>query len=97
MQSLRWFVTLAWKAGVRRIIVNDSFVTDKLEPNDIDCVALIESGFPTDSAAEQELLRGLPFINFELVGAEAFNQYVQRTFASDRDFTPKSMVEVIVS
>src|SRR5947199_6365252 len=72
MQSLRWLVDLARRAGVQKIVVNGSFVTDKLEPNDVDCVLLIGPGFPLDSAAEAELLSGLPFINLELVDVEAF-------------------------
>jgi hypothetical protein len=39
MESLRWLVDLVERAGARRLIVNGSFVTDLLEPNDIDCVA----------------------------------------------------------
>src|SRR5262245_48466183 len=58
MQSLQWLVDLARRAGVERIVVNGSFVTDKLEPNDVDCVLLIGSGFPRDAAAEAELLAG---------------------------------------
>jgi hypothetical protein len=41
MESLRWLIDLARKAGVQRIVVNGSFVTEKLEPNDVDCVLLI--------------------------------------------------------
>ena len=37
MESLRWMVDLAWRAGVLRIVVNGSFVADTLEPNDVDC------------------------------------------------------------
>lgn len=95
MDSLRWLVDLAQRAGVRRIVVNGSFVTDKLEPNDVDCVLLIEADFPRDAAAEAELLAGLPFINLELVDAEGFQQFTERTFATDRDMVPKGMVEVI--
>src|SRR5438309_6778510 len=74
MQSLRWLVDLARRAGVQRVVVNGSFVTDKLEPNDVDCALLIGPGFPADAAAEAELLSGLPFINLELVDLEAFRQ-----------------------
>src|SRR5437588_12234098 len=85
MESLRWLVDLAWRTGVQRIVVNGSFVTDKLEPNDVDCVLLIGPDFPLDSAAEAELLSGLPFINLELVDAEAFRQFTERTYATDRN------------
>lgn len=95
MESLRWLIELAWLAGVKRIIVNGSFVTDKLEPNDVDCVLLIESGFPSDDAAAAELLDGLPFVNMELVDRDAFEHFTQKTFATDRDLVAKGMVEVI--
>jgi hypothetical protein len=94
MQSLRWLVDLARRAGVQRVVVNGSFVTDKFEPNDVDCVLLIGSGFPRDPAAEAELLVGLPFINMELVDLEGFRQFTERTFATDRNLVPKGMLEV---
>jgi len=94
MESLRWLDDVARRAGVQRIIVNGSFVTDKLEPNDVDCVLLIGTDFPRDAAAEAELLAGLPFINMELVEQLAFQQFTERTFASDRNLIPKGTVEV---
>ena len=94
MDSLRWMVDLAWRAGVQRIVVNGSFVTDKMEPNDVDCVLLIGVDFPHDAAAEAELLAGLPFLNLELVDGEGFQQFTERTFATDRNLRPKGMLEV---
>jgi hypothetical protein len=88
-------LNLAWSAGAKRIVVNGSFVTDRPEPNDVDCVLLIDSDFPQDDAAEADLLAGLPFINMELVDQEAFRQFTERTFATDRTMVPKGMVEVI--
>lgn len=38
MDSLRWMVDLAVRAGVERVVLNGSFVTDIMEPNDVDCV-----------------------------------------------------------
>jgi hypothetical protein len=95
MESLRWLVDLARKAGVQRIVVNGSFVTEKLEPNDVDCVLLIGADFPHDAAAETDLLAGLPFINMELVDPVAFQQFTERTFATDRNLVPKGMVEIV--
>jgi len=95
MESLRWLVELARRAGVLRIVVNGSFVTDKLEPNDVDCVLLVGTGFPRDEAAETELLSGLPFVNMELVDQEGFQQFTEKTFATDRDLVPKGMIEVM--
>ena len=94
MESLQWLVQVARRAGVQRLVVNGSFVTDKLEPNDVDCVLLIGPGFPRNPEAEAELLAGLPFINLELVDQEAFRQFTERTFATDCNMVPKEMVEV---
>ena len=54
-------------AGVERIVINGSFVTDICEPNDVDCVLLIGTGFPHDPGAEAELIQGLPFLDIDLV------------------------------
>ncbi len=94
MESLRWLVDLARRSGVQRLVVNGSFVTDKVEPNDVDCDLLIGPDFPQDPAAEAELLAGLPFINLELVEQAAFQQFTEAIFASDRRLVPKGMIEV---
>lgn len=95
MESLRWLVGLARRAGATRIVVNGSFVTDALEPNDVDCVLLIEPGFPRDAEAEREILEGLPFMQVELAEASVFNEYVNVVFGTDRGLVPKGMIEVI--
>jgi hypothetical protein len=95
MESVRWLVGLARRAGVLRIVVNGSFVTDKMEPNDVDCVLLIGEGYPSDADADLELQAGLPFINVELVDGAGFRLFTERTFATDRLLVTKGMVEVI--
>jgi hypothetical protein len=95
MDSLRWLDEVARRAGVERLILNGSFVTDVLEPNDVDCVLLIGSGFPRDRAAEAELLAGLPFLELSLVNQADFDVLVDEFFATDRHSVPKGMVEVV--
>lgn len=95
MDSLRWLVELAERAGAHRLIINGSFVTDVLEPNDVDCVLLIESDFPRDSAAEAELLAGLPFLELSLVDQADFELLVSVVFATDRHSVGKGMVEIV--
>jgi len=95
MQSVRWMVDLALRAGVQRIVLNGSFVTDTMEPNDVDCVLLIGRGFPADAGAEAEFNADLPFIEMKLVGQADFDEYVNVTFGSDRMGIPKGMIEVI--
>jgi len=96
MESVRWMIDLAKRAGVQRIILNGSFVTDIIEPNDVDCVLLMGSDFPKDRAAERELLRGLPFVDLELVDQADFDYFVNRFFAFDRARAPKGLIEVVL-
>lgn len=96
MQSLRWLVDLAQKAGVERLIVNGSFVADVLEPNDVDCVLLMGDDFPRDREAFRELRKGLPFIHMQLVRQERFDALVNKIFATDRRGNAKGVVEVML-
>ena len=95
MQSIRWMVDLAVRAGVTRIVLNGSWVTDIIEPNDVDCVLLAADSL-LDADAEQELLQGLPFLEILLVDHEEFSELVSVTFATDRFGIAKGMVEVLL-
>lgn len=94
MESVRWLIELAVRAGVRRILLDGSFVTDIMEPNDVDCVLLMGSDFPKDRAAEGELLKGLPFLDLNLVDQVDFDFFVHHFFAFDRMRNAKGMIEV---
>jgi hypothetical protein len=87
---------IAKRAGVRRLVLNGSFVTDELEPNDVDCVLLLAAELPRDSTARAELGSGLPFLDIQTVDEVAFNWLVESFFAVDRAFVRKGMVEVIL-
>lgn len=78
------------------MVINGSFTTDAFEPNDVDCVLLIESDFPKDKDAEAELIGGLPFLEMNLVRQPGFDGLVQKFFATDRNLVAKGMVEVIL-
>jgi hypothetical protein len=94
LESLRWLVELSKRLGAQRLIVNGSFVTDVLEPNDVDCVVLIAAKASKDTDAEAELLAGLPFLEVKLVRPRAFKVFVESIFATDRLGRPKGMIEV---
>ena len=94
-ESIEWLIELAARAGVQRLVINGSYVTDVLEPNDVDCVVLIGDGFPKDAAAEAELVDGLPFLEISLVTYDGFTLLVDTIFATDREQIPKGMVEVL--
>jgi hypothetical protein len=96
MDSMRWLVELARKAGAVRIILNGSFVTDAFEPNDVDCALLLSSDFPLDVAAAAELTEGLPFVDLHMTEAKEFGIMVEHLYASDRDAIPKGVIEVVL-
>jgi hypothetical protein len=96
MQSIRWMAELATRAGVLRIVLNGSFVTDIIEPNDVDCVLLVGRGFPKDRQAEAELRAGLPFLDLAIVRQRRFESTVNELFATDRYQMPKGMIEVLL-
>jgi hypothetical protein len=95
MDSVRWLVELAVKAGAERVVLNGSFVTDIIEPNDVDCVVMFIPGRRKDPQAFQELLAGLPFLDIGVTEPAEFNEFVQEIFAADRFGARKGMIEVI--
>jgi len=96
MESVRWMVVFAVRAGVQRIVLNGSFVTDIVEPNDVDCALLVGRGFPRDPEAEAQLRSGLPSPDIAIVRRRRFERLVNAFFASDRFYVPKGMVELIL-
>jgi hypothetical protein len=96
VQSLGWLVDLARRAGAKRLVINGSFVTDKFEPNDVDCALLVPTGFPLDADAGKELVEGLPFVELQIVEEDDFRELVEYTFATDRETIPKGVIEVLL-
>ena len=94
MESVRWLADIARRAGVVRLVLNGSFVTDAYEPNDVDCVLLLGPDASRDHTAEAELIAGLPFLQIDLVEQRDFDIMVEVVFASDRAAVPKGMIEV---
>jgi hypothetical protein len=96
MESLRWLLDPGKRAGVERLVIDGSFVTDIFEPNDVDCVLLIDPDHPHQAAALDEIAEGLPFLDVQLVENHDFTMLVDHFFATDRHSTPKGLVEVIL-
>ena len=95
MDSVRWMVDLAVRAGAERIVLNGSFVTDIIEPNDVDCVLLFVPGQRKDPQAFQELITGLPFLDIGVTEPPDFDEFVSEIFSVDRFGGRKGMIEVI--
>ena len=96
MDSVRWLVDMAKKAGVQRLIINGSFVTDVFEPNDVDCALLLSADFPLDPVAATDLSDGLPFVDLHLAEAKEFAILVEHLYASDRESVLKGVIEVVL-
>lgn len=95
MESIHWLMDLAVRAGVRRIVLNGSFVTDIMEPNDVDCALLAPAGDPASRKAFRELRAGLPFVDATIIrGDSRFDAYLRGIFAKDRFGMPKGMIEL---
>jgi hypothetical protein len=94
-ESLQWLVELARRAGVKRVVLAGSFLTDKWEPNDVDCLLLQGPAFGQDEAADNELRAGLPFIEMVVVGQAEFDLYVEQIDGTDRHGHARGRVEVI--
>ena len=95
MESIRWLVEIVQRAGIEKIVLNGSFVTDQYEPNDVDCVLLVDRTAELDRGAMDELLiEGLPFLEINIVEQTEFDLLTQY-FATDRFRSRKGMLEVI--
>ena len=95
MESIRWMVDLAVRTGAERIVLNGSFVTDIMEPNDVDCVLLSSAGRRRNRKAFRELKAGLPFLDVAIAGQPEFDEFISDVFASDRHGVTKGMIEVM--
>jgi hypothetical protein len=95
MESVRWMIDLAVRAGAARIVLNGSFVTDIMEPNDVDCVLLFLPDAPRNRQALRELRTGLPFLEIAIVSQTQFDEFVNDVFGTDRFDIAKGMIEVI--
>ncbi len=95
MESIRWMVELAAQTEIERIVLNCNFVTDIIEPNDVDCALMAGSKFPLGSAAGDAFESGFPFLEISIVPKTAFELLVNEFFATDRVNRPKGMLEVI--
>ena len=95
-ESLRWLLPMCGAASISRLIVDGSFVTDVIEPNDVDCVLLQGPAYNETSLAAAELEQGLPFLSLQIVRQAAFDYLVGSFFGTDRVGTAKGVVEIVL-
>ena len=96
IRELVEFINAARTAGVRRFLVDGSFVTGKLAPNDVDVVFLPGPDYPREGLEldDEELV--WPFLQIIVAADDAdFEARATRQFATDRKKLPKGVVEVL--
>jgi len=91
------FVEAAKTAGVRRLLVNGSFVTNKLSPNDVDVVFVPGIDYPRKSQPLDGDDSIWPYLHIIVAADDAdFEAWAIRQFATDRRRRPKGVVEVLL-
>src|SRR6266851_9457239 len=94
ISELVQFIEAAKTAGVRRLLVNGSFVTGKLSPNDVDVVFLPGPDYPRQSQRLDSDEMVWPFLQIIVAADDAdFEAWATRQFATDRRKNPKGVVE----
>jgi hypothetical protein len=92
-RELLRFIDWARQNGVRRLLINGSFITSKPEPNDVDLVILPNPNGPVPG--DEELL--WPFLHILIASDDAdWRAWATVDFATDRNQNPKGVVEVIL-
>jgi hypothetical protein len=95
--ELLQFIEAARRAGIRRLLVNGSFVTGKLAPNDVDVVLLPGPGYPRQGPKLDSDELVWPFLQIIVAADDAdFEAWATEQFATDRKKRPKGVVEVIL-
>jgi hypothetical protein len=96
-QELLQFIEWARRAGVRRLVVNGSFVTATPAPNDVDLIILPGPDYPRDQPSDIDEEVRWPFLQV-LVAADEddMERWALLDFGTDRKQRPKGVVEVIL-
>jgi len=97
IRELAEFIDWARRHGVRRVIVNGSFVTSKRQPNDVDLVVLPGAEEGSEDVAIDLEPAEWPFLQI-LVAAddEDLERWATIDFGTDRQGRDKGVVEVIL-
>jgi len=91
------FIDAAKKAGVQRLMVNGSFVTGRLAPNDVDVVILPGPDYPRQSRELEGNELIWPFLQIIVAADDAdFESWAVKQFSTDRRRRAKGVVEVIL-
>jgi hypothetical protein len=97
IKELSRFIECAKSVGAKRLIIDGSFVTNKLAPNDVDIVVLPGDRYPTDPPVFEEEETRWPFLHVHVAADEQdMHDWISRDFGTDRYNRLKGVVEVIL-
>ena len=97
MSELREFFAWCRQMGIGRALINGSFTTSKVAPNDVDVVVLLGEDDPSLEKPRFDDDTRWPFLHIMVTpNEEAYQGWATVTFASDRRNRPKGIVEVML-
>lgn len=97
ISELLQFIDAAKAAAIRRLLVNGSFVTGKLAPNDVDIVILPGPDYPRQHQELDDDELTWPFLQIIVAADDAdFEAWATQQFATDRRKRSKGVVEVLL-
>jgi hypothetical protein len=96
-KELLSFIDWARRAGIRRLIINGSYVTATPSPNDVDIVILPGESYPHGEAPYSEQDSVWPFLQIVVAIDEAdLETWATKDFGTDRQMIEKGVVEVLL-
>jgi hypothetical protein len=91
------FVQWARQAKVKRLVVDGSYVTAKISPNDADIVVLPEDEDPPQTESIRTMAEQWPFLHVIVAVDEAdFEQWARIDFGLDRKIRARGVVEILL-
>lgn len=90
------FVEAARAVGLKRLLVNGSFVTSKIAPIDVDLVILPGPDYPRDGQRLENSETLWPFLQIVVAADDADFEAWGRQFGTDRKRRPKGVIEVVL-
>jgi hypothetical protein len=94
--ELRDFAAWARDAGVIRWVVDGSYVTSRVDPNDVDVVILPGPDYPRQQLPALVGRDRWPYLHIQVaVDVVDFEQWATLDFGLDRNNIPRGVVEIV--
>jgi hypothetical protein len=89
------FVRWARQTGVQRLIVDGSYATEKIAPNDVDLAVLLRAGYSPQARPVRGLTDQWPFLHIMIAADEVdLKQWAHVDFGTDRNGDPRGILEI---